>query len=333
MNQIFAQLFYEMEKHRDTVLVTLIDAAGSAPRKSGSQMLVGANGRLTGTIGGGAVERRSEEMAMALLREKRSAVHDFLLHTAASGGDIGMVCGGDVTVLFTRIPGMDARWNSLAQKAMQCFAEMTPADLSLGLNGGLAALIGADGQLLAGAASAPEEKHVLLPLPLGERALIFGAGHIARSLVPLLKTINFRPVVYDCRPECANQANFPDADQVIVGDFDHIADSLALLPDDYIVIMTNAHSHDFEVELQALQADHAYVGVIGSAKKTASVNARLRERGVTDDRLAVVHTPIGTAIKAVTPAEIAVSIAGEMIYVRALRREGGQEAHHGCPMH
>ena len=88
MNQIFAQLFYEMEKHRDTVLVTLIDAAGSAPRKSGSQMLVGADGRLTGTIGGGAVERRSEEMAMALLREKRSAVHDFLLHTAASGGDI-----------------------------------------------------------------------------------------------------------------------------------------------------------------------------------------------------------------------------------------------------
>ena len=51
MNQIFAQLFYEMEKHRDTVLVTLIDAAGSAPRKSGSQMLVGADGRLTGTIG------------------------------------------------------------------------------------------------------------------------------------------------------------------------------------------------------------------------------------------------------------------------------------------
>lgn len=81
MNQIFAQLFYEMEKHRDTVLVTLIDAAGSAPRKSGSQMLVGANGRLTGTIGGGAVERRSEEMAHgpaegeALCRPRFSAAH------------------------------------------------------------------------------------------------------------------------------------------------------------------------------------------------------------------------------------------------------------------
>ena len=114
MNQIFAQLFYEMEKHRDTVLVTLIDTAGSAPRKSGSQMLVGASGRLTGTIGGGAVERRSEEMAMALLREKRSAVHDFLLHTAASGGDIGMVCGGDVTAHFQFIPAEDASWQALA---------------------------------------------------------------------------------------------------------------------------------------------------------------------------------------------------------------------------
>ena len=193
--------------------------------------------------------------------------------------------------------------------------------------------LAAAGYAVGGAELVPRADYLLLPLPLGERALIFGAGHIAQSLVPLLKTINFRPVVYDCRPECANQANFPDADQVIVGDFDNIAASLELKPEDYIVIMTNGHSHDFEVELQALQADHAYVGVIGSAKKTASVNARLRERGVTEDRLAVVHTPIGTAIKAVTPAEIAVSIAGEMICVRALRREGGQKAHHGCPMH
>ena len=69
MNQIFAQLFYEMEKHRDTVLVTLIDAAGSAPRKSGSQMLVGANGRLTGTIGGGAVEGQSIAIAREMLAD------------------------------------------------------------------------------------------------------------------------------------------------------------------------------------------------------------------------------------------------------------------------
>lgn len=100
MNQIFAQLFYEMEKHRDTVLVTLIDAAGSAPRKSGSQMLVGANGRLTGTIGGGAVEYEAKTHALALWQSGGSeevAEYD-LSHAAA---ELGMVCGGRVKVRFT----------------------------------------------------------------------------------------------------------------------------------------------------------------------------------------------------------------------------------------
>ena len=98
MNQIFAQLFYEMEKHRDTVLVTLIDAAGSAPRKSGSQMLVGANGRLTGTIGGGAVELEAEgdlvadgflaDLAVGVLEERRGVPGD-VRYGRASGVQAG----------------------------------------------------------------------------------------------------------------------------------------------------------------------------------------------------------------------------------------------------
>lgn len=189
MNQIFAQLFYEMEKHRDTVLVTLIDAAGSAPRKSGSQMLVGANGRLTGTIGGGAVERRSEEMAMALLREKRSAVHDFLLHTAASGGDIGMVCGGDVTAHFQFIPAEDASWQALASALTERLTAHQRGWLVLREDGGCGALLGPEGLLWGDLPEGVEPTSLQvdcirrggvfsMPLPIGERALLFGAGHI-----------------------------------------------------------------------------------------------------------------------------------------------------------
>ena len=83
----------------------------------------------------------------------------------------------------------------------------------------------------------------------------------------------------------------------------------------------------------AQEGEIAYVGVIGSRKKTAVVNARLREAGISEEAIATVHTPIGTHIKAVTPAEIAISIAGEMIYERALRREADGERHKGCPMH
>ena len=108
---------------------------------------------------------------------------------------------------------------------------------------------------------------------------------------------------------------------------------MTLTPEDYVVIMTNGHEHDFQCEVQVLRRETAYVGVIGSRKKTAYVNQRLREAGIPEEKIAFVHTPIGTAIKAVTPEEIAVSIAGEMICVRATRREAAGEVHHGCPMH
>ena len=88
-----------------------------------------------------------------------------------------------------------------------------------------------------------------------------------------------------------------------------------------------------EAEDQVLRGDFAYVGVIGSRRKTAAVNQKLRERGVPEEAIARVHTPIGTPIKAVTPEEIAVSIAGELIYTRALRREATGFVPTGCPMH
>ena len=90
---------------------------------------------------------------------------------------------------------------------------------------------------------------------------------------------------------------------------------------------------DFAVQEQVLRGPYAYIGVIGSRAKTASVNARLREAGIGEAAIASVYTPIGTPIKAVTPEEIAVSIAGEMICVRAERREAAGVKQGGCPMH
>ena len=136
----------------------------------------------------------------------------------------------------------------------------------------------------------------------------------------------------DCRPEFADPARFPEAEQVLCGDYLRIADYLTLTAEDYVVVMTNGHSHDFEVQKQVLRGPLAYIGVIGSRTKTAAVNQRLRDCGIPEEVLRQVHAPIGTAIKAVTPAEIAVSIAGEMICQRATRREAAGAAGHGCPM-
>ena len=103
-----------------------------------------------------------------------------------------------------------------------------------------------------------------------------------------------------------------------------VAGWLDIPEDAYAVVVTSGHLHDFEVLEQLLRRDLAYVGVIGSRKKTAAVNEKLRAAGIDEERLARVHAPIGLAIGAVTPQEIAVSIAAEMIAVRAERRKLGR---------
>lgn len=322
MNTIFQTLLYQREKKRPTVLATIVWDDGSAPRGKGSQMLVGESGLLSGTIGGGAVELRSIQLAQAMLAgEPVPVLHEFKLNKS---GELGMVCGGDVTVLLTAAPLADTAWDTVAAEVLRRVRGRIPGYLTLSMDGSAPCVT-----------DEPETAadRLSLPLPVGERALIFGAGHIARALTPLLRTVGFRPVVFDDRPGFAVPENFPQADETICGDYERIADYLTITPEDYVVIMTNGHEHDFQAEVQVLQETTAYVGVIGSRKKTAFVNQRLREAGIGEEAIAFVHTPVGTAIKAVTPEEIAVSIAGEMIYVRATRREAAGEEHHGCPMH
>ena len=172
-----------------------------------------------------------------------------------------------------------------------------------------------------------------MPLPVAERVVIFGGGHISAALVPLLNTVGFRCWVYDNRPEYTTEDRFPLAEKLITADYLKIAEHVEMTEKDYAVVMTNGHSFDLEVQDQILREPFAYIGVIGSRRKTAAVSAKLRERGIPEEKIAVIHTPIGTAIKAVTPEEIAVSIAGELILTRAERREAEGTEHHHCPMH
>ena len=260
MEQIFSQLFYEVEKHRDTVLVTLIADRGSAPRKAGAQMLVGAEGRLVGTIGGGAVEGRSIQLSQQLLAQRRSCIREFPLYQAPER-DIGMVCGGDVTAHFQFIPAEDPLWSETASRALALLNRRTAGWLVLAEDGSAPALLDRE-SVVSG--SLPEDTaqalrtpgfsmaagYISLPLPIGQRALLFGAGHISQALCPLLTTIGFRPVVFDDRPELANTRLFPTAEQVICGDFTRISDYLTITDEDFVVIMTSGHVRDFQVEEQ-----------------------------------------------------------------------------------
>lgn len=342
MREIFSKILYEIEKNNDLVLVTLTDSDGSAPRKTGAQMLVGEKGLILGTIGGGAVEKLSIEKAQDLVKQKRSNLHPFFLHTNDKE-DIGMICGGNVTALFQFISAGDPLWKEICIKAIELFTAQKGGWFVQRLDGGKPALFGENAELICGESpecEIPEGSkalnsgaHFWMPIPVAERVIIFGGGHIAAALVPLLSIVGFRSWVFDDRAEYTTADRFPQAEKCITGDFMHIGDSVSISDKDYVVIMTNGHKNDFETELQVLRGPFAYIGVIGSRRKTAAVNEKLRAQGITENKIAQVHTPIGTAIKAVTPEEIAVSIAGELILVRAERREAAGEEKHHCPMH
>lgn len=343
MNEIFTKILYELEEKQDLVLVSIVSQEGSSPRGPGTQMLVGEKGRILGTVGGGAVELNCEKHAARLLQEKRSDEKQFSL-TRGKKDDIGMVCGGDITAWFQFIDATLPFWSELSQKLLQLFSEHKDGWLALNRNGTLPALLDADGTAICGSLSErilsfvpgtyiKTESSCLLPLPVKDRAVVFGGGHCAQALVPLLSKVGFCVTVMDNRPELARTELFPDAEHVVCGDFSKVSDYIQLSVSDYVVIMTNGHSHDLEVQRQVLQNPPVYVGVIGSKNKKDFINQKLLEEGVSDAIIQKIHSPIGTAIKAVTPEEIAVSIAGEMIYERALLRESSGILVQGCPMH
>lgn len=157
-------------------------------------------------------------------------------------------------------------------------------------------------------------------------AYIFGAGHVGQALEPILRYVNFTTKVIDDRPDFANRERFPDADEVVVIDsFLDAYQGMEIEGDSYIVIVTRGHAGDYDVLKQSLKRTTAYIGMIGSRNKVAEVYRMLREDGFSQEELARVYSPIGTSIYAETPEEIAISIAGEMIKVRAGHGERGND--------
>lgn len=313
MKLIFENIVREIDAGRAAVLATITEHHGSAPRGAGAQMLVGESGRLAGTVGGGTIEYEALRLADRLLREKRSELCRFEL--GGGEGSLDMICGGGVTVWLQYIPG-DSGWADLAREVIRRIDSAVPGSLLLHWDGSIGTLV--DGEA---SGHTPDGKAFSVPLPVGERAIIFGGGHCAAALVPILHSVGFRVTVFDERKEFTGRDRFPEADRLICGNYLRIGDDLAITQEDYIVVMTNGHRHDLEVEAQVLRGEFAYLGVMGSKKKTAAINEELTRRGVTQEDLQRIHAPIGLAIRSATPEEIAVSIAGEMILVRAQNRE------------
>ena len=145
---------------------------------------------------------------------------------------------------------------------------------------------------------------------------IFGAGHVGASLYKITQILGFDVTIIDDREAYANRERFPHAHQIIAEDFEKAFAQLAPSESSHIVIVTRGHREDMRVLRWAVQTPACYVGMIGSKRKTIRIFEELQKEGVPANMFERVHAPIGLDIGAITPEEIAVSIAAELIAKR-----------------
>ena len=235
------------------VLVTVLETKGSSPRDTGTKMVVSSDESFD-TIGGGALEYQSIEIARELLSTNQTAIQ--YTESFNLGKDLKQCCGGVVKVFFEVFPASNFN------------------------------------------------------------IVIFGAGHIGKSLVKILEEVDCQVTWFDSRPEL-----FPKIASSHIQKQTMTQPELAVescKPDSYFLVMTHDHALDQQLcEAVLSRDDSRYCGLIGSATKGLKFRQRLIKKGYKQQELETLTCPVGLKhLKSKKPMEIAVSISAELLQLR-----------------
>ncbi|TDD94334.1 XdhC family protein [Jiangella asiatica] len=347
MHEVMHELVSAVRDGRRTGLVTVVSTFESAPRPPGASMAVTHDGEAVGSVSGGCIEGAVYELAQEVMDGRPPVLQRY----GVSDDDafaVGLTCGGIIDVFveaidattFPSLPDLASSVDSSDPVATativagpgpvgahsviwpdrvagtlggQRLDDAVTDDARGMLDQGMTGIrrYGADGERRL------DDLQVFVqsfaPRP---RMLVFGAIDFAAALVRIGRFLGYHVTVCDARPVFATPRRFPDADEVIVK-WPH--DYLASTPvDARTVICVLTHDPKFDVPLleAAVRTPAAYIGVMGSRRTHDDRVARLRSRGIGDDDLARLSSPLGLDIGARTPEETAVSIAAEIVAAR-----------------
>lgn len=326
---IFGEIRKALSVEERVVVATIIAATGSTPAPLLSRMLITRQGLSSvGTIGGGCMEG---DVLLSAPRVFESGVAELLTFTLDED-DQGMICGGSIEVLVEPVSRTAA---TAYETLIACRDSGTRCALVtvLGPDMRVTEKWAAAGSAVAGRlpegivrrAHAEERSirertdaglFVVEPIEPAAPLVIFGGGHIARAISRVAATAGFRITIVDDRAKFAQHERFPEAAETIVADFSQIGEIVGGKREPYVLIVTRGHRHDEAVLSQVVRTPARYVGMIGSRRKVLETYRSLIAAGIGPEELAHVHAPMGIAIGAVSPEEIAVSIVAEMIAVR-----------------
>ena len=281
------------------ILMVVIANEGSSPGRKGFKMLVTQN-QMHGTIGGGIMEHKLVEYAQSLL--EKSNFIPFIKHQihdkSASTDQSGMICSGRQTIAFYALNSDSLTWIDLILNSEN-------GKISYSENG-----------IHVNAATSAREWEFLEPISLPNQVFIIGGGHVGLALSEVLSRLDFEIHLLDHRENLNTmEANsFVHSKQIV--EFESIERYIPETENTYIVIMSFGYRTDDIIIRCLLGRKYKFIGMLGSQEKMKTLYKNLLADGFTQEQLDQVHAPIGLDIKSETPAEIAISVAAQLIQIK-----------------
>lgn len=273
-------------------------------------MIVGADGRMIGTIGGGAGEAKIYHYALEIFTSGVKTIVDIdlsghrdLLRKTPPERDTQGICGGMMKVWLER-------WDRSKLPLVREILER----LQFGRGGAIVTSFQDCPHLVDTSVSTLHRTKTgfIEPIVAPPTLLIVGAGHVAVPLAHVAHLAGFQVIVTDDRADYATPERFPTADQVVAGAIDQVVQQLPTRSL-YAALVTRGFQYDVAALQALIHYPTTYIGMIGSRKRVKQVLDQVREEGYSIDHI---YAPIGLDIGALTPEEIAVSICAELIKVR-----------------
>jgi xanthine dehydrogenase accessory factor len=350
--QVWRFLRDSLENGQAAGLMIVVDSQGSSPGRAGFKMAVGSDGRMAGSIGGGIMEHKLVEYVRDRLArgvpfwEVRRQVHS----KEAAHDQSGMICSGEQTIALLQMTAqyrgdlvhivgeleagrkvglrVDA---SGMQKVNSEKGEVKSADADgEGRDGrGEVKSSDADGESKDERGEMKEEGSELhfqqeeaggwaYQETLGnwEVAHVIGAGHVGLEMCKVLAGLDFYVVNYDDRPGLNTMEDNAYAHRKVVTSYSELGHFIEEGPDVYVIVMTFGYRGDDEAVRALLGRRFRYFGMMGSAAKVGKLLGDLKRDGFAEADIMALRTPAGLVAHCKTPAEIAVSIAAEIVAVR-----------------
>lgn len=303
---VWSFIFDNLEKEIAVCLLYVLNSKGSSPGRKGFIMAVNAQGTFEGTIGGGMMEVKMIELAKSKFNFKDNLpiVKEQFHDKNHQKNQSGLICSGSQVVACIPLRFKHkAVIKSINDRRTEIFLDINRLD---GLS------ISKGSKESESLKSETNFDYTIKVEPL-KTIHIFGAGHVGMALAKQMNILDYRVIQYDDRPNLGSLSETKYAHETKVINYNNLKTEMDAHSSDLVVIVSFSYRSDKVIIKQLYNQPFAYIGMMGSDSKIDTLKKELAAEGISESDLASVFTPIGLNIYSKTAAEIAVSIAGQII--------------------